>query len=460
MITQKQSPAGSAGQNEKPEGDTSLINSSKDSEFADNTQIEISIPEGTAIDTTVKFPLDGANALLKQISEDIAEAFQCPIDFTLIPLVNALSTIGGNTFKIANKNYLNPPMFWTGIIAPSGSNKTAPLSFIMKPLLEIDSRSHEEYKQALAKWQKGGQEGEKPIYKQLILNNATPEARNGVLDKNRNGVCLYLNELAMKIQMVGKYSNGNSSELTEELGIWDNSFLRINRVGDGEDVKFIPCPFQTIIGTIQPGVLAKNFGKDSILDSGYLYRWDWLYPDNIEYPDYNNKSVSKDVTDFWNSSVSKLYDYVCRREETKEINLSTEAETLFISYYNELQKKKREYGDEYETSMYGKSVTKCLRLSLGFWLTDFVFKGCDTLEPYITKQMMQYSIDCMRYFEYTSLKVKSLIESKNMYRATKPSNKNIILDIKKLHPQFNQSVLADILNVDRSYISNVVSGRK
>lgn len=171
----------------KLEGDMPLINSSKDSEFADNMQIEISIPEGTTIDTTIKFPLDGANALLKQISEDIAEAFQCPIDFTLIPLVSALSTIGGNTFKIANKNYLNPPMFWTGIIAPSGSNKTAPLSFIMKPLLEIDSRSHKEYKQALAKWQEGGQEGEKPTYKQLILNNATPEARNGVLDKNRNG---------------------------------------------------------------------------------------------------------------------------------------------------------------------------------------------------------------------------------------------------------------------------------
>lgn len=168
----------------------------------------------------------------------------------------------------------------------------------------------------------------------------------------------------------------------------------------------------------------------------------------------NSTKHSKDMGN------KETYDYVCRCEETIKINLSTEAETLFISYYNELQKKKREYGDEYETSMYGKSVTKCLRLSLGFWLTDFVFKGCDALEPYITKQMMQYAIDCMRYFEYTSLKVKSLIESKNVNRATKPSNKNIILDIKKLHPQFNQSILADILNVDRSYISNVVSGRK
>ncbi len=43
MITQKQSPAGSAGQNEKLEGDISLINSSKDSEFKADKQTPLKV---------------------------------------------------------------------------------------------------------------------------------------------------------------------------------------------------------------------------------------------------------------------------------------------------------------------------------------------------------------------------------------------------------------------------------
>lgn len=96
MITEKQSPAGSAGQNEKPEGDTLLINSSKDSEFADNTQIEISIPEGTAIDRTPHLPTWGISHLEEYINH-VSNVYKCPKDYVIFSVVSAIATASGKS---------------------------------------------------------------------------------------------------------------------------------------------------------------------------------------------------------------------------------------------------------------------------------------------------------------------------------------------------------------------------
>ena len=459
MITEKQSPAGSAGQNEKPEGDTLLINSSKDSEFADNMQIEISIPEGTAIDRTVKFPLDGANSDIRQIAETISNVYQCPAEFVFMPMINALSIIAGNKIRLYDGKYTNTPMHWIGILAPSGSNKSKPVIFAMRPIEDINKQNYASFQSALQEWEESEDKGQKPIFKQILLSNTTPEARDKALGFNKNGICLYPKELAAKIQAVGRYSNGNSSELTDELVLWDGDDIPINRSGD--DPKLLTDPFQSIVGTIQPPILVKNFGKDHIIDSGYIQRWLWIYPENIDYPDYIESKVPDNIKECWTSAVNALYDKVNSSDfEDIIVELKGDAKQLYIDYFNEIQSKKRDRKSDYENAIYSKLEIQCQRIALSLWIADFVFSEGKNITLEIPVETMKYSIDCMRYFEYTALKVKSLIDSKQFTQLEKTSNKSIILDIKKLHPQFNQSVLADILNVDRSYISNVVSGRK
>lgn len=457
MITQQQSPAEIAGHKViNVDGDI-LLGMNKDSDFEIDKQIEISIPEGTTIDTSIAFPLDGANPDIRQIAETVANVYQCPPEFVFMPMINALSIIAGNKIRLNDGKYTNTAMHWIGIVAPSGSNKSKPVIFAMRPIEQIDKQNYITFQSELQQWEGEDEEGRKPTYKQILLSNTTPEARDKVLSHNKNGVCLYPKELAAKIQAVGRYSNGNSSELTDELVLWDGDDLPINRSGD--DPKLLTDPFQSIIGTIQPSILVKNFGKDHIIDSGYIQRWLWIYPENIDYPDYEESNIPNDIRECWEVAIQELYNCIDNPDfEDITVELKGEAKQLYIDYFNTIQAKKRGSDSDYEKAIYSKLEIQCQRLALSLWIASYVFGTDVPLE--ISVEIMKYAIECMQYFEHTALKVKSLIDIKQPSSISKTSNKSIILEIKKLHPQFNQSALAEILNVDRSYISNVISGRK
>ena len=395
MTEKTASPAGSAGQNEKREGDIPLINSSKDSEFADNMQIEISIPEGNTIDRTPHLPTWGIPHI-EYFIDHISAVYGCPRDYVTMCVMMAISTAIGTNATSFDGKYKNNPLLWGLLIGEQSTNKSEPLKQAFKPLYDIDAELHESY----LKRKSACVEGDiKPTYEHNIVGDSTPEYRSGLLSRNSHGICYLRDEMASKFAEVNRYNSG--SEVETELTIFSAGQLCINRKGD--EPILIKSPFMNQIGTIQPDIVSKYMGSDMFMYNGYLARWLFVFPDNKICSEYSDKSVEDSVINRYAKFIRYIYDDKILSNST--VTYSNEAKKMYADYYNSLQKKALQTTDSYEAGIYGKLQIHVQRWALATWVAR-VFELSE--KTIITGDIMRYSIECMDYFEYTALKVRKL----------------------------------------------------
>ncbi len=419
-----------------------------------NSVVEVNIPTNTMLSGKLLFPTDGAHPDILHLAKEVSNTYQCPIEFVLVPMINALSVIPGNRIRLFDGKYTNTPMHWIGIIAPSGSNKSQPMRYAMQPLRDIEKKNYAKWQNELKEWEQdeNKNEFEKPKFKQLLLSDSTPEARNSILKDNKNGVCCFVDEIATKIQNVSRYSK-NSGELTAELSIYDGDTLTVNRKADG--ALLITDPFYSVIGSIQPAMLPKVFGIDSFADSGYIQRWLWVFPDSFDFPDYSEVELPKQCTDVWNMVVKTFTENLNKINDSITVTLHSDAKKLYISYINELQAKKRNTSDDYERSIYSKLAIQCNRWALSLWIVGAALTDQE-YPNVINASTMQYAIDCMKYFEKTALKVKEIISSRQPSTSKPIGKEDIITSIFQNYEVRSMSKLADAIGVSKQFVSKTL----
>ncbi len=419
-----------------------------------NSVVEVNIPTNTMLSGKLLFPTDGVHPDILHLAKEVSNTYQCPIEFVLVPMINALSVIPGNRIRLFDGKYTNTPMHWIGIIAPSGSNKSQPMRYAMQPLRDIEKSNYAKWQNELKEWEQdeNKNEFEKPKFKQLLLSDSTPEARNSILKDNKNGVCCFVDEIATKIQNVSRYSK-NSGELTAELSIYDGDTLTVNRKADG--ALLITDPFYSVIGSIQPAMLPKVFGIDSFADSGYIQRWLWVFPDSFDFPDYSEVELPKQCTDVWNMVVKTFTENLNKINDPITVTLHSDAKKLYISYINELQAKKRNTSDDYERSIYSKLAIQCNRWALSLWIVGAALTDQE-YPNVINASTMQYAIDCMKYFEKTALKVKEIISSRQPSTSKPIGKEDIITSIFQNYEVRSMSKLADAIGVSKQFVSKTL----
>lgn len=422
-------------------------------------KIEINIPPSTMLSGRLIFPTNGAHGDILHLAKEVSNTYQCPVEFVLVPMINALSVIAGNKIRLFDGKYTNTPMHWIGIVAPSGSNKSQPMRYAMQPLRDIEKQNYAKWQDELKEWNKEEDKNEynKPKFKQLLLSDSTPEARNSILKDNKYGVCCYVDEIATKIQNVSRYSK-NSGELTAELSIYDGDTLTVNRKADG--ALLISDPFYSVIGSIQPAMLSKVFGIDSFADSGYIQRWLWVFPDSFDFPDYSEIELPTQCSYNWDLVVKTFSENLNKVENPITVTMYPDAKKLYVAYVNELQSKKRNASDDYERSIYSKLAIQCNRWALSLWIVGAALTNEEHPNE-IDIPTMQYAIDCMRYFEKTALKVKTITErnQRNGTQHLKIGNEKLIQMLAEAFPRINSNkqALADVLGVSRPYISKTIN---
>ena len=448
MITEKQSPAGSAGQNEKPEGDTLLINSSKDSEFADNTQIEISIPEGTAIDRTPHLPTWGISHLEEYINH-VSNVYKCPKDYVIFSVVSAIATASGKSATSYDGIYKNNPVIWGVLVGHQSMVKSDPLDEAFRPLSDIERESFEIYKEDLRNL-KDGQT--KPKRERILLADATPEEVDSILSYTKKGVCVMRDELASKFEEMGRYSN--KSSISKELSLFSQKQYTVDRVS--KDDLLIDKPFLCQIGTIQPDILVECMGSNKLRSNGYLARFLFAYADKQPYQKQRRISFDEKIIKRYNKFIRDIY--YSEVISTYTISYTTEALSLLESFNDNMDIKASEAIDTYESGIYGKLKVHIQRWALAVYVAR-VFELSEGKK--ITSDIMRYSIECMKYFEYTALKVRALITSnRNTVTLDKGITKESVLqELVRLYPKAgeNKKALADFIGVPRPQVSRALN---
>jgi hypothetical protein len=154
---------------------------------------------------------------------DIADRFQCPIDYVATPLLVGAGAIVGNRIGILPKQHDDSwevhPVFWGGIVGPPGSMKTPAQEQALKGLRQIEEQDHiayavraaqyhldkKRYEKELASFKAGKVttipvEPTEPSKPRLIVNDTTYQALGVILAANPNGVLIHGDEMSGLLQ--------------------------------------------------------------------------------------------------------------------------------------------------------------------------------------------------------------------------------------------------------------------
>ena len=160
----------------------------------------------------------------------------------------------------------------------------------------------------------------------------------------------------LKVNGFNKYRNGNDEQMWTQL--FTGSNIIVNRVSS-EPIN-IDDTCIGVIGTIQPGLL-NEFAKGKI-DSGFVDRWLFAYPDKMLYPKLNHDEIPKDITRSWSDIISKILK-IPYKGKSKTIRLTKEAMNEYAQWFDNLADQKNE-GSPAFAAMATKIERYCIRFAI------------------------------------------------------------------------------------------------
>ena len=390
-------------------------------------------------------PVDGLSPNATEMLRKVASSLQCPVDIALSAMFATVGVAMGKRVIIDDGKYRNYPCLWVCVVAPSGSNKSTPIRFFLQPLKDRDSYNYGVYREELRAYRQAGDDkGDKPVFKQYVISDSTPEARNQVLSVNPNGILFYRDELKGMIDDFCRYAK--SGELSQMLSMFDSDTIVVNRKSD--EPLLIKDPFMSIIGSIQPSVLVDTFGNDNMMNNGFNQRWLFCYPESGMPEMYNDVSIPQSVISDWKDFIYNLimYDFSVMGGK---IYIRGEAKRVYIDYYNSLQIKKAG-ADDYLSSVYSKLQIHVIR-----WAGVAHILGNSPTSIDITPEEMEYSVRCMDYFERCALKVyRMLLEGRgNRHEVKSMGKEEMIANVYHCTSPVSQRAVADALGITKQYVS-------
>ncbi len=401
-----------------------------------------------------KFPIWGLPQLLQDMITEGARAYGVPPEFFASYILSAIAAAVRKNVCHQDK-YRNYPQPWCIVVAPSGIGKSEPLSIAFEPLLRKDKESYATYKQELEKWeaecaavksnnkkQKGEQQPEppKPNYYQTLIQDTTPEALYQALSIN-NGLTLCRDELAGWFADFGRYNK--SGEVGHYLSIFNNKQMKVNR--KSEDPLMIDDPYLSIIGSIQPYILAECMSNRKMTESGFVQRFLFVFPDEVIKADPNDEVISPELLTGYDAFFNELFKIDTPLTPT----MSSEAKAELMKFRAEMASRDRASDIDYLKSMYGKMEIHIVRLALIVYVAQLV---SDSGEAEISGDMMKYCTELCRYFIASGEKVYRLI-SEPQSKPVISSNGDLIRLVDERYGIKNQTQFAESLGVSQQAIS-------
>lgn len=412
----------------------------------------------------LQIPIDYLPATIQRLITDTASTFQCPQDYVTAAVFCAVSTVAGTYITSADK-YHNRPTLWLVVVGDSGTGKSAPLNYILKPVKAIDKairqQCRQDYDMQLEQWQQlkrskqdAGPEPQRK-YTAKILKDYTAEKRDVVLADSPRGILVYFDEIAGLFGNITRY-NKSSSEIQTMLDLADSRGYSVDRLG--RDSIYIDDPFCDIIGGIQPDIMPEVFGNRTFMQNGLNNRFLWVFPDSRPAPHYANRHTDAELANQWQQGIKELHD----RQSTIEMCWSSETQKIYEDYYNECQDKKTNLDGMSTAGGYLQGTLAKLQIHVIRWaMTAQVIahlwggKSLYYLEP----DAMSYAVRCMSYFEKTAGKVLEMISAGERNRVPKQAELIKMIDA-HLGSKENRADLARLFGVTASYITKILPPSK
>jgi hypothetical protein len=290
---------------------------------------------------------------------------------TLLPA--AASRIGTGTQVVVKPSaqYTQPMVFWSAIVANSGSLKTPAQRVILDPLIALEKESYEAYQTNLADYRAviERQKGKKreapevdlpqpPLRKRYLTKDSTLETLQRIHAENPRGLLYYRDELAGVIKVRNQYRGGYGADEEAELDQWVGSAVIVDRAE-----KSICLPHSAIsrTGAIQWEVLAELMGDHRDVNGAWSR---WLFCAANSPPRYLQLLQEEPDTGI-TEALTFLYTEL-EKVPPQNYGLSFEAKQLFETWQHQLVDAQRSEDAPGLQLVYPKIESYTARLAL--WL--------------------------------------------------------------------------------------------
>ncbi len=285
-------------------------------------------PEPEAMQDRPAFPLDYFPPKIADYCRQVAESHVVDESFAGLPMLAVAATAMGNTFRLQlKKGFIVPPTLWVGIVSPSGTNKSGPLSEVIAPLYQ--PIPIEDTENALLN----------PQGQKAVVSDATLEAVITRLSESPRGLMVFRDELAGWAKSFNAYKKSGGDEQTW-LEFWGAKEYHLDRKTNNEQIH-IPAASTCVLGGIQPKILVECFDPGKFA-SGLVPRLLITCPPASDMY-WSEAEVSDDAARVWAEAILWLrkrpfaaFDPNTGRYQPHVLTLTPEAKAHYVDFFNEI----------------------------------------------------------------------------------------------------------------------------
>lgn len=401
-------------------------------------------------------PVDLLSQPVQDYIKTVAMSYGCHNDYVVTTCLITAGIAAGKRVQLLTNPYTNYSCDFICLVGRPGTNKTGLIKEITKPLHDYDKDNYTKYYKAKVAYsqskERWGNFSEKQtLFHQLVVGDSSPEARNELLAQG-DMIVIIADEMRAFIDSFGRYTkggNGSAVEISQLLSIWSNDSFSINR--KSEDTKFIETAAMSIIGGMQPELIAETFGIKSLMFSGFTQRFLFVYPDKVKFIKRQHRErMTQEKRECWRFVIGRLFNI-----DPLTLQLSKEAERLYTDYADSNDMRADAEADVYVAGMKQKMNIHVLRLAIMAHLLSDHWN-----EPVITGEGMEYAIRIANYFSRVHVeRIYPLLTGNGKQVPKKLTKELVIAEIGQTFDIQNKSALADALGYDRAKLTNILNGK-
>lgn len=368
------------------------------------------------------FPVEVFPKQIRSIIEVYVKVLNLNADFSAVSILYSFSVALGTHYQLqVKRGWTELACFFIGLVGKPGINKSSPISIFTQPLEKLEKALFKNYldersaylKNRDPKIEKGKNAAiaDEPVRKQIIIRDFSMEALLYAEYVNKHGIGIMSDELTSFTKGLNKYrSNGGGGDEEVILSLFSSKPISVNR--KSADPIYVEKPFISVIGSIQPQVLIKQFGNDRI-DNGLTHRFLFSFPDNVRREDLSDEDIPEHIEEMYQSLVERILIpdfFQSDPYPVQKISLSTDgydAYKLFRRSINETINNER---SEALSGIYAKLDTYSLRIALVLHVMAIACEEPVADRYQISGDTFRKAEKVVRYFEHNALKVFKLME--------------------------------------------------
>lgn len=345
------------------------------------------------------FPLDILPIFYKDLLSDLDSKLDYAVDYSAAALFFTISVVIGNRIKLRLKpGWLEGANLYQTIVGNPGDVKSHALSFMQRPIQEIEKKLYKEYQQRRAEYEMESESDNsvpKPELKQYLVNDATPEAVLEIHSINEKGVGVSVDEIRSFLKSLNKYRDGNDEELY--LSAFSGIFIKINRTT--KETILIDDPSVNILGSIQPNLIGSSFGGQK-LNNGFIDRFLFYWPRTSKRARWNENEIDQAFVDRYKENIKEIFRFTEKLKTPIELEFTPEAKEFLYQWQNSNP-------DNFEFDYERGAVVKLEQYVLRFCIILHILKNFSSVEltRVIGKDIVEGAIKLYGYFKNNALRV-------------------------------------------------------